>query len=51
MEKKRKIGAGNRRFLPEKTDLYGFILPNKVGVIPVCFTCQQIPFLLSKVQI
>lgn len=40
-KKKRKVDSENRSFLPEWTDQYLFILPNKTGALPVCLICQQ----------
>lgn len=43
MDKKKKtvsVEVENRRFLPEWTDSYYFVLSNKVG--PVCLICQMV---------
>lgn len=40
-KKKRKVESENRQFLPEWTDLYCFVLPNRVGAVPVCIICHQ----------
>ncbi|XP_025202119.1 general transcription factor II-I repeat domain-containing protein 2B-like [Melanaphis sacchari] len=39
--KRRKVENENRQFCPEWMDLYCFILPDRVGALPVCLICNQ----------
>ncbi|XP_025416189.1 general transcription factor II-I repeat domain-containing protein 2-like [Sipha flava] len=41
LSKKRKIDSENRKFMNEWTELYCFILPERVGAIPVCLNCNS----------
>ena len=41
LSKKRKIDSENRKFMNEWTELYCFILPERVGAIPVCLICNS----------
>jgi hypothetical protein len=39
--KKRKVENENLQFCPEWMNLYCFILPGRVGALPVCLICHQ----------
>jgi hypothetical protein len=41
LSKKRKIDSENRKFMNEWTELYFFILPERVRAIPVCLICNS----------
>ncbi|XP_008181904.1 EPM2A-interacting protein 1-like [Acyrthosiphon pisum] len=41
LSKKRKIDSENKKFMNKWNELYCFVLPERVGAIPVCLICNS----------
>ena len=47
----RKVDSENRKFAPEWTELFCFILPDRVGAVPICLICHQTVSLIKSANI